>query len=256
MLGVDAGFIGSIGLDETGDFYERDMKDAGVNTMLFRKESVTGTAVVLITPDSERTFAVHLGAAAELDAKDLKPALFSGHDILYVEGYLINNLSLIETACVMAKEQNMIIALDLSSYNVVEANLTGFKKIVEGYVDIIFANEEEAKAYTGLIPREALNLLSETNEVVVIKVGADGSWLKRGEEIVKISSLTVSCNDTTGAGDLYASGFLYGIANGLDLEKCGTIGSLMAGKVIEIIGARMEEARFKEIKKTIKEIIE
>ncbi len=103
MLGVDTGFIGSIGRDETGDFFEKDMKSAGVNTLLFRRNSVTGTAVALITPDSERTFATHLGAAVELEPEDLNPMLFDGYDILYLEGYLINNFALIETACKLAK---------------------------------------------------------------------------------------------------------------------------------------------------------
>ena len=254
MLGVDTGFIGAIGKDETGDFFEKDMKSAGVNTLLLRRNSVTGTAVALITPDSERTFATHLGAAVELDANDLKPSLFDGYDILYLEGYLINNLLLVETACKIAKENKMTIALDLSSYNVVEAYLNEFKRIVAEFVDILFANELEAKAFTGLVPERALNHLSEYSEIVILKIGADGSWLKKGEERIKVSSLPVALNDTTGAGDLYASGFLYGFASGLDLEKCGLIGSLMAGKVIEILGARMDRERFDEIIKTIEDL--
>ncbi len=255
MLGCETGFIGSIGKDETGDFFEKDMKEAGVNTFLIRRDSVTGTAIALITPDSERTFATHLGAATELAANDLKPAFFEGYDILYLEGYLINNMELVETACKMAKEKGMIIAIDLASYNVVEANLEQFRKIVGDYVDIVFANEEEARAFTGLLPDEALKSLSDSSEIVIVKTGAEGSLLKRGEEIIKIGSLPVSCNDTTGAGDLYASGFLYGFAVGLDLEKCGIIGSVAAGKVIEIVGARMGRERFQEIKKTIEDLI-
>jgi sugar/nucleoside kinase (ribokinase family) len=86
MLGLKAGFIGSVGKDEMGDFFERDMKAAGVNTILMRRESFTGTAVALISPDSERTFATHLGAATELLANDLKTEHFDGYDILYLEG--------------------------------------------------------------------------------------------------------------------------------------------------------------------------
>jgi sugar/nucleoside kinase (ribokinase family) len=256
MLGVDTGFIGSIGKDVTGDFFESDMKRAGVSTMLFRRNTITGTAVALISRDSERTFATHLGAARELNAGDLKPALFNGYDILYLEGYLIYDMPLVETACTIAKKKKMKISLDLSSYNVVEANLDRFKKIVEDYVDIVFANEDEARAFTGLVPDKALRQLSDNSEIAVIKVGADGSWLKKGEEIIKVGSLPVRCMDTTGAGDLYASGFLYGIAKGLDLEKCGILGSLMAGKVIEIVGARMNKRKFTEIRKEIKKIVE
>ena len=254
MLGADTGFIGSIGRDNTGDFFESDMKKAGVNTLLIRRNSVTGTAVALITHDSERTFATHLGAAIELNSDDLKPMLFDGYDILYLEGYLINNFPLIETACRLAKENNMMIALDLASYNVVEENLEPFKIIVRGYVDILFANEQESKAFTGLEPEEALTVLSGMSETIILKAGAEGSWLKRGSELIKVTAFPVSCIDTTGAGDLYASGFLYGLANGLNLERCGILGSLLAGSVIEIVGARMDKEKFREIRKDIEKI--
>jgi len=255
MLGADTGFIGSIGRDDTGDFFENDMKKAGVNTLLIRRNSVTGTAVALITNDSERTFATHLGAAVELTAGDLKPLLFDGYDILYLEGYLINNFPLIEMACMTAKENNMLVALDLASYNVVEENIVAFKNIVEAYVDILFANEQESKAFTGNESEEALIVLSGIANTVILKVGAEGSWVKNTNELIKVTAFPVNCIDTTGAGDLYAAGFLYGLANGLNLERCGIIGSLMAGKVIEIVGARMNREKFREIKKEIELII-
>ncbi|MDP4223831.1 MAG: adenosine kinase [Bacteroidota bacterium] len=255
MLGIQSGFIGSIGKDETGDFFEKEMKDAGVNTFLIRRDSVTGTAVALITPDSERTFATHLGAAVEIAADDLKPAMFEDYDILYFEGYLINDYRLVDSACRMAKEKGMLVSMDLSSYNVVEANLDNFRKIAENYVDILFANELEARAFTGTDLHQALTHMSSFSEVVILKVGPEGSILKKGEEVIKVSALPVRCKDTTGAGDLYAAGFLYGFAMGLNLEKCGKIGSLMAGKVIENIGARMNARKFAEIKKSISRII-
>ncbi len=256
MLGVKTGFIGSIGNDELGDFFEKDMTFAGIRTMLSRRNSITGTAVALISRDSERTFATHLGAAIELEAMDLNPEYFNGYDVLYLEGYLIINKTLVETACRIAGEKKMKIALDLASYNVVEAKLSDFKEIIEKYVDIVFANEEEARSFTGMDPGKALDFLSKFCEVAVIKVGSEGSWIKRGEEIIKIGTHQVDLKDTTGAGDLYASGFLYGYANGLDLGKCGLLGSLLAGKVIEIIGARMDESRFNKIKEAAMKIIE
>jgi sugar/nucleoside kinase (ribokinase family) len=256
MLGAETGFIGSIGKDEMGDYFENDMKHVGIKTFLSRRNSVTGTAVALVSPDSQRTFATYLGAAVELEAADLEPEYFTGFDILYLEGYLIINKSLVEKVCKIAKEMKMKIAIDLSSYNVVESNLAAFKEIIEKYVDIVFANEEEARSFTGMGPGDALNTISQVCEVAVIKVGSEGSWVKRGEEIIKIGTVQVDLTDTTGAGDLYASGFLYGYANGLNLGKCGLLGSLLAGKVIEIIGARMHESRFDEIKQAATRIIE
>ena len=251
MLGADTGFIGSIGKDDTGDFFENDMKKAGVNTLLIRRDSVTGTAVALITRDAERTFATHLGAAVELSADDFTPVLFKDYDILYLEGYLITDFKVTEAACRYARQNNMLVALDLSSYNVVEGFLDQFKEIIEKYVDILFANEQEAKAFTGLEPEKALTRLSELSEIVILKVGAEGSWVKCNNEVIKVSAIPVSCVDTTGAGDLYAAGFLYGLARDLNLENCGKLGSLMAGRVIEIVGARMDKDKFTEIKKEI-----
>jgi sugar/nucleoside kinase (ribokinase family) len=251
MLGIDTGFIGSIGKDDTGDFFEKDMKKAGVTTFLTRRNSATGTAVALISPGSERTFATHLGAAVELEAKDLENAYFMDYNILYMEGYLIINKELVETACKIARKNNMKIAIDLASYNVVDAKLADFKEIIEKYVDIVFANEEEAKSFTGLNPDDALNALSMICEIAVVKVGKEGSLIKRGEEIIKIGTLPVNCIDTTGAGDLYASGFLYGFAKGMSLETCGYYGSVLAGHVIEIVGARMDEVRWKNLMKML-----
>jgi len=256
MLGAQTGFIGSIGKDEVGDFFEKDMHDVGINTMLIRRDSVTGTAVALISSDSERTFATHLGAAVELEASDLRPENFDGYDILYLEGYLIINKPLVETACRLAKNKKMKIALDMASYNVVEAKLADFKEIIEKYVDIVFANEDEARAFTGIEPEAAIDYISRLSEVAVVKVGPEGSWVKRGEEIVKIGTGKVILKDTTGAGDLYASGFLYGYANDLDLGTCGVLGSLLAGKVIEIIGARIDSSKFDEIKSLVNSITE
>jgi sugar/nucleoside kinase (ribokinase family) len=254
MLGVKTGFIGSIGRDETGDFFEKDMKFAGIETILFRRDSITGTAIAIISPDSERTFATHLGAAVELEPGDLEPEHFNGYDILYLEGYLILNKALVETACRLAKEKGMKIALDLASYNVVDAKLADFKEIVEKYVDIIFANEEEARSFTGMEPWEALNLISQFCEVAVVKVGSGGSWVKRGEEVIKIDAAKVNLKDTTGAGDLYASGFLYGYSQDEELDICGQYGSILAGHVIEIVGARMDHEKWGKIRTLVSEI--
>jgi len=253
-LGVPSGFIGSIGTDETGDFFEKDMHEAGVTTRLFRRKSVTGTAVALISPNSERTFATHLGAAVELGSEDLDPGIFSGYQILYMEGYLITDKTLVETACEIARSNKMEIVLDMASYNVVEAFLKDFKYIIENYIDILFANEDEARSYTGADPEEALKMISEQCRIAVIKTGKEGSLIKRGEEIVKVGSLSVNSIDTTGAGDLYASGFLYGYANNLELDKCGSIGSFLAGNVIENVGAKIENKRWPSIINTISKI--
>ncbi|HPA87040.1 MAG TPA: adenosine kinase [Bacteroidales bacterium] len=251
MLGAETGFSGSIGNDSTGDFFENDLIKAGVKTNLKRRNTHSGTSVILVSKDTERTFATHLGAAVELDAADLDPLEFRNYDILYLEGYLINNFLFTETACKIARESGMSIALDLASYNVVEEHLPSFREITEKYVDILFANEQEALKFTGYPPEKALALLSELCRIAVLKTGSEGSLIKSGNELVRINAVKANCIDTTGAGDLYAAGFLYGFASELDLPACGAIGSLMAGRVIEVVGARMDSTRFLSLKKEV-----
>jgi len=256
IMGVHSSFIGKVGRDELGNFYEKDMVDAGLAPVLIRSsQSPTGTAVALVTPDSERTFATHLGAATELSADELNITYFKGFNILYLEGYLIYNLPLTEKACQLAKENHMCVALDLASFNVVTELLPSFDRLVREYVDIVFANEEEARAFTGgLNPREALNEISKKCKIAIVKTGADGSWIKREDEVIKVDALKVSPVDTTGAGDLYAAGFLYGFSNGFSLDKCGLFGSILAGKVIEVVGARMPEEKWTEARKLVNEV--
>ena len=257
IMGVYSSFIGKVGYDEMGNFYARDMVDAGLTPVLMRSRvSPTGTAVALVTPDSERTFATHLGAAIELSAEELKIEYFKAYQILYLEGYLIANLPLIEQACILAKKNSMCIALDLASYNVVADMLPSFQKIVKKYVDIVFANEEEARAFTGLGPREALDAIANICDIAIVKTGPDGSWIKRADEVVKVDALKVKPVDTTGAGDLYAAGFLYGYSHGFNLDQCGMFGSILAGKVIEGIGARMMPEKWIEARKLISEVAE
>lgn len=254
MLGTETGFIGSVGNDTTGDIFENDMKKAGVNTRLLRTNSVTGTAITLISTDTERTFATHLGAAVDLGPDDLRSEYLKGYDILYLEGYQISNSSLIYKVCQLAKSNKMEIALDLASYNVVDQYAGLFREIIMNYVDIVFANEEEARSLTGKPPEEALVELAKFCNTAVVKTGKEGSLVQRGSQKIKIESVPVNCTDTTGAGDLYASGFLYGYVNDLSLEKCGLLGSILAGRVIESVGARIAAEKWPEIREIIQDI--
>ena len=142
--------------------------------------------------------------------------------------------------------------MDLASYNVVLENLDFLKQIVRDYVDILFANEEEAKAFTGKEPEEALDEIAGICEIAIVKIGAQGSYIKKGEETHKIAALpNVVCLDTTGAGDLYASGFLYGLTKDLPLQECGKIGSLVSGNIIQVIGTKLNDEKWEEIKLVI-----
>ena len=140
-----------------------------------------------------------------------------------------------------------MVSLDLASYNVVEANKDFLHDIIEKYVDIVFANEEEAKAFTGKDPHEALHEIGGKCHIAVVKTGKEGSMIKQGDDIHNIGIIAVTPIDTTGAGDLYAAGFLYGLANDKSLPECGRIAALLAGNVIEFMGSKMSEERWLEI---------
>lgn len=252
MLGVPTGYIGVIGEDELGGSFVKDMIDAGVEPHMIHSLQETGRAIALVTPDSERTFATFLGAAIELGSDHLASFNFKKYDTLHIEGYLVQNHELILTAVSLAKENGLTVSLDLASYNVVEANLDFLRDIVTRYVDIVFANEEEAKAFTGKEPREALDEIASMARIAVVKTGSKGSLVKSGKEIAEIGIIEVTPVDTTGAGDLYASGFLYGQSLGLSLQKCGEIGALLAGNVIGVLGSKIQKEEWRRIVESLK----
>jgi len=250
-LGAATGYIGKVGSDEFGEFFSSDMRANNIEPILLKSKTNTGRAIALISPDSERTFATYLGAAVELNENDLNTEQFKGYQYLHIEGYLVLNHALMNKAAKLAKANNMKISIDMASYNVVEGNLEFFKKYVKEYVDIVFANEEESKAFTGKEPEDALNELAEYCEIAVVKIGKKGSLVKNNGKIYRIEPFKANSIDTTGAGDLYASGFLFGLVNNMPMEKCGSIGSLCASKVIEFIGSKMELKTWEHIKKNI-----
>jgi sugar/nucleoside kinase (ribokinase family) len=250
-LGVPSAFIGKVHEDETGRNYRKDMESYGVKASMLLDELASGQAMAFITPDGERTFATYLGAAANLLAEDLEPTLFKDHDLFYIEGYLVQNHELILKAVRMAKENGLKVALDLASYNVVEANLDFLTNILKEYVDIVFANEEETKALTGLEPEAALDYIATLTEIAVVKIGDRGALAKSGTEKVHVPAMPANCLDTTGAGDLFAAGFIYGLHKGCDLATCTRYGTIIAGKVIESIGPKMSPETWLEIQKLL-----
>jgi len=252
-LGASCGYIGVVGEDALGGFFVRDLIQAGVEPKLIHSKQETGRAIALVSPDSERTFATYLGAAIELSEQHIFPALFNGYSHFHIEGYLVQNHALIRKAVELAKNAGLVVSLDLASYNVVESNKVFLQEIVSQYVDILFANEEEAKAYTGENPEGALHEIGKFVEIAVVKTGRQGSLIKRAAEICQIGIIPVQPIDTTGAGDLYAAGFLYGHTRGLSLQKCGELGALLAGNVIGFVGSKMPDERWDAIKNQIRE---
>jgi len=251
-LGVETGFVGTVGNDEMGRFFKKDMQVNNINPILFRTMHETGRAMALISSDSERTFATYLGAAVDLSVDDITHDIFEDYDYFYIEGYLVQNRPMIEKAMRLASNANLKICLDLASYNIVEENRDYFKELITKYVDIVFANEEEIRALGDKSPDEAAQEIQDQVEMVVIKMGAEGSFCVSGGEMVRIGVRPSNPVDTTGAGDLYAAGFIYGHMKGLPPETCGKMGAVLSGRVIELIGAKMDESNWENLRREIK----
>lgn len=250
-LGIEAGFLSKIGNDEVGAFFKKQMVETNVKPQLLTSTTPSGRVIAMVTPDGERTFATCLGAAAEMCAADISPELFDGWDIFYVEGYLVANPSMLRKAIATAKDKGMTIAIDMASYNVVEENRDFMLDLINNYVDIVFANEKEAFALTGMEPEAALHFIAERCQIAVVKVGAKGALVQRGQEIVSIPPMQANVVDTTGAGDMWAAGFLAGLVKGENLEKCGMMGAIVAKNIIEVVGAKMNDQRWNDIHKAI-----
>ncbi|HUX52846.1 MAG TPA: adenosine kinase [Williamwhitmania sp.] len=255
MLGVKTGYIGKVGRDETGEFFRRDMEKAGITPVLLEGKAPSGVAIGLISYDSERTFATYLGAAIELIPEDLTASMFHGYEYFHIEGYLVQNQQLVRRAMELAKQEGLKITLDLASYNVVESNLEFLKEVVEKYVNIVFANEEEARSFTGMEPPEAVVEISKICDIAVVKVGMNGSYIRTDNVTHKVEAVRANSIDSTGAGDLYAAGFLYGLLQGYPMDICGTLGSVLAANVIEVMGPKMNDERWAQINQIVRKTV-
>lgn len=247
-LGVRTAFIGKIGHDEIGEFFRENAIRNGVEPILLPSKLMSGNCIALITPDGERTFATYLGAAANLKPENITPDMFAAYDYFHIEGYIVQNHELIEKAVRLAKEAGMVVSLDLASFNVVNQHKEFLMDLVEKYVDIIFANEDESFAYTHLPPEEAVAALAEQCQVAVVKIGKGGSYVQQGDERFHVPAVGTQCIDSTGAGDYYAAGFLYGQTHGADLLTCAKIGTMVAGRVCEVLGAKLPEETWHELR--------
>lgn len=256
-LGTNPGFIGKVGQDEMGVFFGDTLRQRGVNALLATCDLPSGIASTFISTDGERTFGTYLGAAATLRAEDLSRKMFAGYNYLYIEGYLLQDHDLMLRAVQLAKEEGLQVCLDMASYNVVEAERDFFDQLIVKYVDIVFANESEALAYTGKAPHEALEEIASKCSIAVVKTGKEGSLVKKGTEVIQLLSCPVdNVLDTTGAGDFYAAGFMYGLTCGYSLEKCVQISTILATAVIQEVGTTLPAKKWDEIKLNIESLLQ
>ena len=236
IFGMPSGFLGKIGNDDLGNLFKSTMEQFGVKAQMLYSQKSSGRCMVFITgANAERTFADYMGATLELGPDDLQPEF--------------------SKAARLAKAAGCIISIDMASYNVVESNDAFFHNLVENYVDIVFANESEAKAFTKKEPREAINELARVCDIAVVKVGKAGSMVKSGDEYHFIEPWPATPVDATGAGDTYAAGFLYAHSLGMPLRVCGEVGSIIAAKVVEVVGTKIDIPRWRQAKEEIRALI-
>ncbi|MDL2274788.1 adenosine kinase [Desulfosarcina sp. OttesenSCG-928-G10] len=239
-LGGKARFVGKRGNDEAGRFFEQALIKRGVEPRLLVSDLPTGRVLSIITPDSQRTMLTYLGASADTQPEEITPDAFADSAIVHIEGYLLFNPDLMAAALGAAKAAGARISLDLASFTVVEQSKTLLDDIIRTHVDVLMANEDEAFSYTGIRDEAAaLARLARDVDVAVLKVGARGSYIHDADgRVHQIPAMgTGAAIDTTGAGDLWAAGFLYGLVSGLSWQDSGRLASACGFEVCQVIGA-------------------
>lgn len=244
-FGGKGAYIGKVAKDKLGEVFSHDLKSQGVvfNTQPLAIGAPTARCLILVTPDGQRTMNTFLGAAVELSPIDIDEELVSSARITYLEGYLFDPPQAKEAFVVaseLAHKASRKVALSLSDPFCVNRHRADFQAFVEDHVDILFANEEEAKAlYESATFEDAVAALKGQCEIIAITRSEKGSVIIAGDKVIEVpAEAGVKVVDTTGAGDQYAAGFLYGYTQGMTLETCGRLGSMAAGEVISHMGPR------------------
>lgn len=253
-LGGAARFVGKCGNGVMGNFYESDLRRQNVEPRLLRSNSPTGRVMSIITPDAQRSMMTYLGASSEARPEEFTKDYFENAAIVHIEGYLLFNPDLILSLLKAARGAGAAVSLDLASFNVVQESRDFLQKIVREYVDILIANEDEAEAYTGHKDEtKALKDLSAEAPVAILKVGARGSFIASNDQVVSVAAVGDGrAQDTTGAGDLWAAGFLFGLVQGYALTQCGELGSACGYEVCQIIGTDIPDEGWDRIRKRLR----
>lgn len=254
-MGGPAAFIGTVGDDAIGRNFAADLTVGGTAPLLRVSDTTpSGRCIVMVSPDSERTMGTYLGAGIELLPEQITEQILSAHDYFYIEGYLVANEPIVRHITQVAKRAGIKTVLDLASFNVVEGSYDFLHEIAKNHIDIIFANEDEARSFTGLDAEAALDAIAQMCDIAIVKIGPRGAWVKRGDEKYRIGVIDATPVDKTGAGDLFAAGFLYGMCKELPLKMCGDIGAVLSSNVIEFVGPKMPEERWQQIRQTVARI--
>jgi sugar/nucleoside kinase (ribokinase family) len=246
-LGGKCGFIGRVRNDQLGEVYQHDLRAGGVEftTPMAKSGPGTGRCYILVTPDAQRTMNTYLGASVELGPAEVDEGMVGRARILYLEGYLWDRPGAKEAfrkASDIARAKGAKVAFSLSDSFCVNRWRDEFRELIETRVDILFANESEVTAlYQVKNFEEAIPMVRAHTEVAALTRSEKGAVIVRGQETATVAAERVGkVVDTTGAGDLYASGFLYGLIRGKDLATAGRMGAIAAAEIISHFGARPE----------------
>ena len=243
-FGGKAAYAGKVGRDKVGEFFLKDMREMGVTIEVPQTDGQSGTCVVLITDDAQRTMLTNLGVSATIGPDDVDEAAIKSSKYVYVEGYLWygdSTRAAATKAIDLAKANDVKVAFTVSDPMLVETFRDDFIKLMEGPVDLLFCNEEEAKrlaAKDDII--ECASDIHNHCENVALTLGENGSLLMHDGEAIAIEGVSISAVDTTGAGDMYAGALLYGITNGLSWKQAGHLASHAAARIVSQLGARLE----------------
>ena len=245
ILGQKVSQAGMIGDDLYGNICLERVNELGIKSNIKKSDKgSTGTSIILITPDGERTMNTCLGMSRCYTVSDIPESDIADSKYLHITGYqwdTDNQIAAINHAIKIAKENNTKISFDLSDPFCVDRHRETFMTVLEEYVDIVFANLKEANMLTGKGLDESLDILSELADIAIIKCGAEGSWIKTKTQKIKISANKVEVVDTTAAGDMYAGGFMYGLTKDMSLEDCGKVANYCAETVIGQVGASIPD---------------
>lgn len=250
-MGARAKFLGKTGNCERGRFYRERFVELGGDSSRFKVgEEANGHCLSLVTPDGERTMRTNLGAAMTLAPEEISADDFAGCDHAHIEGYLLFNEALMQRVLESAKSAGCSISLDLASFEVVHAAKENLPAILDNYVDIVFANEEEGEALTAIegdYPAVVRQLAAHC-EIAALKLGPQGSYVAQGGEVQKVEAVPVPrVVDTTGAGDLWAAGFLFGQSKGMNVADSARLGSALGAAVVQEQGSVLPDAAWETI---------
>lgn len=235
-FGHQCGLIGKIGKDHAGQKFLESMRSLKIIPYLSQTSTPTAQVVCLITPDGERTMRSFLGATQEMSAEDLDPKVFKGTKLVHIEGYSLLNGELAQTAMQYAKNNGAKVSFDLGSFEVVLTYKQRILDLLSCYVDVIFANADEIQALFQLSPEKGCSILNSMCPTAVVLLGKEGCLVGTESNQVHCPAFPVKAVDTTGAGDLFASGFLHGYLQGLLPEECARYGALTAAAVVQVQG--------------------